>query len=471
MTIREIERRSGLERGNIRFYEREGLIEPVRQENGYRDYSEDDLALLLKIKLLRRLGFTLEAIRAMIRGETDLESALSERLGEIEAERSALHAAGQVCESMWRDGARFDTLDAQRYLDDYDRAAHTPKDLPRSIAPAVPRSDYVYPVREPWRRYFARTLDLSLAELLCVAVGAAVFRINFARFTKLESWLLGLLVWAVLLPIEAFALSRFGTTVGKRVLGLRVEHCDGRRLTYGEALWRTLAVFLYGCGCCIPIVSVWRNWKSYKAVQDEGAMWDEDVTLTFEDKGRRQIAAYCAVLAATAAFTFCLMQFPSMPVHRGELTVEEFVDNYNELARFYGDDAQLQPDGTDRNSPLVLNIETMDGIVTGVSYDRQFSSSLPGSYADLDGKEAILLSAMALAWADSSYFESHKSENKEVLERFSEFSEGSLERSLLGWHLTYTIESDPDSLAEPVYSGLTERRYTISFAMRRMDVR
>ena len=37
MTIAELERRSGMTRANIRFYEGEGLISPARRENGYRD--------------------------------------------------------------------------------------------------------------------------------------------------------------------------------------------------------------------------------------------------------------------------------------------------------------------------------------------------------------------------------------------------------------------------------------------------
>ena len=41
MTIKDVEKRTGLSRSNIRFYEKEKLIEPLRNEsNGYRDYSE-----------------------------------------------------------------------------------------------------------------------------------------------------------------------------------------------------------------------------------------------------------------------------------------------------------------------------------------------------------------------------------------------------------------------------------------------
>ena len=64
MKIQELERMTGLERPSIRFYEKEGLLVPNRLENGYRDYSEADAELLKKIKLLRRLGMSIEKIRA-----------------------------------------------------------------------------------------------------------------------------------------------------------------------------------------------------------------------------------------------------------------------------------------------------------------------------------------------------------------------------------------------------------------------
>lgn len=38
MHIKDIETRTGLSRANIRYYEQEGLVHPVRARNGYRDY-------------------------------------------------------------------------------------------------------------------------------------------------------------------------------------------------------------------------------------------------------------------------------------------------------------------------------------------------------------------------------------------------------------------------------------------------
>ena len=57
MTIKEVEERTGLTRSNIRFYEKEKLIEPSRNDkNGYRDYSEKDVENIKKISDKRNIS-------------------------------------------------------------------------------------------------------------------------------------------------------------------------------------------------------------------------------------------------------------------------------------------------------------------------------------------------------------------------------------------------------------------------------
>ena len=61
MTIKDVEERTGLSRSNIRFYEKEKLIEPSRNEsNGYRDYSKNDVENIKKIAYLRTWEFLLK---------------------------------------------------------------------------------------------------------------------------------------------------------------------------------------------------------------------------------------------------------------------------------------------------------------------------------------------------------------------------------------------------------------------------
>ena len=85
MTIREIEELSGMPRANIRFYEAEGLLRPDRDTNGYRNYSEEDLRILQKIRLLRALHVSLEDIwqvrKTAFGGCAELSSARPKRSG------------------------------------------------------------------------------------------------------------------------------------------------------------------------------------------------------------------------------------------------------------------------------------------------------------------------------------------------------------------------------------------------------
>lgn len=80
MTIKDVEERTGLSRSNIRFYEKEKLIEPSRNEsNGYRDYSENDVENIKKIAYLRTLGISVEDIRNIISEKVTLQEMLEKQ--------------------------------------------------------------------------------------------------------------------------------------------------------------------------------------------------------------------------------------------------------------------------------------------------------------------------------------------------------------------------------------------------------
>ena len=80
MTIKEVEEKTGMTRANIRFYEAQGLIAPQRGENGYRNYSPDDVTQLQRVKLLRTLRFSLDDIQAIREGKQELQDALVQQL-------------------------------------------------------------------------------------------------------------------------------------------------------------------------------------------------------------------------------------------------------------------------------------------------------------------------------------------------------------------------------------------------------
>ena len=67
ITTGKLARTAGVGIQTIRFYEREGLLEPApRSESGYRKYGDADLARLRFIRRAQELGFTLREIRELI---------------------------------------------------------------------------------------------------------------------------------------------------------------------------------------------------------------------------------------------------------------------------------------------------------------------------------------------------------------------------------------------------------------------
>jgi len=238
MNIKEIEERSGLTRANIRYYEQEGLIAPARRENKYRDYSEEDLETLLRVALLRSLGFSLDEIRRLQSGELELAAAMRERSAALESEGQRLLAARNVCDAISREVTSYSALRPEDYLNGFEPDA------------AAKQRDVAEP--HPLRRYLARAIDLTLTGILVSFVQFMLLHHNLVNISKAEIFLCGLAGWGLLVLIEPLLLSRFAATAGKWCMGITVTRPDGERLSYGEALERTAAVWLYGAGLGIP---------------------------------------------------------------------------------------------------------------------------------------------------------------------------------------------------------------------------
>ena len=86
MLRNEVQNKTGLSRKAIEYYEEKGLIDPVRLENGYRDYSEEDVKILKKVALFTKLGLNLKEIREIIFDRGSLSSILRTKQYELSVE-------------------------------------------------------------------------------------------------------------------------------------------------------------------------------------------------------------------------------------------------------------------------------------------------------------------------------------------------------------------------------------------------
>lgn len=118
MKINEVEQQVGITKKNIRFYEQQGLLNPKRNmENGYRDYAEEDIAELKKVKLLRKLSLPIEEIRKIQHGDLLLEDALQRQLIVLERERSNLQEMSRLCHNLMEDRCKYPSLFPDAYLE------------------------------------------------------------------------------------------------------------------------------------------------------------------------------------------------------------------------------------------------------------------------------------------------------------------------------------------------------------------
>ena len=76
MKTNELEKEIGLSKYTIRYYEKEELIQPKREENGYRDYDDETVQKLKIIKFLRNLQISVDDIKAILDGELDFRHCL-----------------------------------------------------------------------------------------------------------------------------------------------------------------------------------------------------------------------------------------------------------------------------------------------------------------------------------------------------------------------------------------------------------
>ena len=350
MTIKEIEKLSGIPRANIRYYEQEGLIDPKRLPNGYRAYTDDELATLEKIKLLRGVGVSLEDIRALQSGEDELSSVLSRRLRELEGEAKALEEAKNLCRAMRGAGESYATLNAAKY------ANALPEDEPVIvIGPGMPQ----YPPCQ-WRRYFARAADLLLYRLVLVTI--LTFTLRGAAKSNL---LLAVLTVVVMLLVEPLLLRIFGTTLGKFLFGLRVTNNDGGRLSYGEGWQRTKYVLIYGMGFTIPIVEWIMNWKSYKRA-DEGLKlyWEDYSNVVPSPMGVKNAVAIPTAIVLWIVAIVLTVHCSQLPPNRGDLTVAQFAENYNAMIERY--DLNLRH-MTEEGQLYVSEVDGSDGSIGEIS--------------------------------------------------------------------------------------------------------
>src|SRR5262249_42232269 len=129
----------------------------------------------------------------------------------------------------------------------------------------------------PWRRYFARTIDICIFAIIASVLPALFPEMEGDK--PLRAFVLNFFISLVIyIVLEAVCLNVFGTTVGKSLYGIRVTTKTGERLRFFTALERSFLVWMRGLGLGIPLVSLITLIHAHTSLSENGqSSWDRDL--------------------------------------------------------------------------------------------------------------------------------------------------------------------------------------------------
>ena len=114
-SIKEAEEQTGISRANIRYYEKMGLLQPMRnEENGYREYTLEDIKRILQIKILRKLDVPIDEIRDTIDHPEMFGNVIQKQKERLERQRAELTDVIDFCMEIKVEN--FEDFDPQYYL-------------------------------------------------------------------------------------------------------------------------------------------------------------------------------------------------------------------------------------------------------------------------------------------------------------------------------------------------------------------
>ena len=97
MLINEVAKLCNLTKKAVEYYTEQGLVYPNILENGYRDFSQQEVETLKQIALYRRLGLSISEIKRVITNSNELKSILYKKTLELEKEKAKQDILQKLC--------------------------------------------------------------------------------------------------------------------------------------------------------------------------------------------------------------------------------------------------------------------------------------------------------------------------------------------------------------------------------------
>ena len=100
MQIKEVQEKLKISSYTLRYYEKMGLIQPYRDENGYRNYSEEDIHKIERIMFLRDINVPIEDIKDILDNKVTFQDVLENHIQKVNTEIESLQYIKNMCEDL-----------------------------------------------------------------------------------------------------------------------------------------------------------------------------------------------------------------------------------------------------------------------------------------------------------------------------------------------------------------------------------
>jgi DNA-binding transcriptional MerR regulator len=197
LKINEVEQILGISKANIRFYEKQNLLEPRRSENGYRDYSDLDVMRLREIIILRKLGISVQNIERVFNGDLNFQDVIQKNISELEQQIEELKGSLELSQQIASEKA--DVLDTQRYW----RIIQEKESQGVDFVDIV--SDYWISVFQPivFRRFMLSNKMTIPRMILTAVLFCAIFSVSRTFIWKEGNLLINFIYWPIVLSVVA----------------------------------------------------------------------------------------------------------------------------------------------------------------------------------------------------------------------------------------------------------------------------
>lgn len=292
----------------------------------------------------------------------------------------------------------------------------------RAMPPELPRQTareqlIALPPAGPWRRFFARLIDLwALALPTAFVVAFALSRVSTGFGLWIQrpgsEYAFGWLLVPLVLVLEGAVFAIFGTTIGKALLGVKVTTAGAQHPTAAQYLRRQVGVYWYGLGTGFPFISLFTMARQHGRLKAGGhARYDEgDFNVKAPKLGFIRAVAATAIVAGLIVGNAALQQVSresersyysgstwtndvtgkSVSVPSGWLHQTQQNEDKQSIHVFSGPDQGAFVVFAKEDVPPAMDLETyVDAWVSAVQSNMRLS--LPGQRLLVGSRDAVTL--------------------------------------------------------------------------------